>query len=93
MKCLSTLHSCSVEVLSGGVVRVHLSTKLCSHANTALHNFVSLIVGNVQLEEARMSLRESLIIHASIESYLVLVVEVLKVDWKTAATPNKLEVG
>ena len=40
-----------------------------------------------------MSLRESLIIHASHESYLVLVVEVLKVDWKTAATPNKLEVG
>ena len=70
------LPSCSVEILGGGVVRVHLSTKLCGHANTALHNFVGLIVGNIQLEEASVSLREGIFVHAGHESNLMLVVKV-----------------
>jgi len=83
----------SIEVLSRVVVRVHFATELGGNAEARTHQLVSLVVGDVQLEEARVCLRESRLVHAFNQSNLMLVRQVAQVHWQAAPTPNELQVG
>jgi len=66
----------SVNILSRVVVRVHLAAELSGNAEARTHHLVRLIVRDVQLEEARVGLRESCLVHAFNQTNLMLVGQV-----------------
>ena len=82
----------SVEVLSCGVVVVSLSAELNRSGQVPAHDLIGLVVGNIELEEARVGLWESIFVHTCHEAHLVPVTEVGAVDGDTAATPDEAEV-
>ena len=82
----------SVQILSGVVVRVDLSTELASGKKTAAHDFICLVVGHVELEEARVGLGESGLVHVLHQSDLMFSADAGKIYGQTTAAPNELEV-
>ena len=54
------------------VVCIDTATELSSLKQTLAANLIILIVGNVELEEASVGLREALVVHASHQANLML---------------------
>ena len=82
----------SVQIFSCIVVSVHFTTKCCRSGDSMEHLVFCLVVRDVQLEEASVSLREGVLVHVTNQPNLVLVAQVGQVDRQTASTPHKLEV-
>lgn len=71
---------------------VDFSAELGCHENLCLHDFLSLVVGQINLEEAGMSLGELEIVAIAVVVNLVVVTEIVHVGRQTLTTPDVLQV-
>lgn len=75
------------------VVHVNLTAQLRSLDQTLSAYLISLVVRDVELEEAGVALGERIGLHLCHQSNLVLLFEIIAVGGQTGSTPNKLEIG
>lgn len=71
---------------------VDFSAELGCHENLLLHDFLSLVVGQINLEEASMSLGELGFVGIAVVVNLVVVTEIVHVGGQTLAAPDVLQV-
>jgi len=83
----------SIEIFGRVVVRVHLTTQFGCDRQAASHELISPIVRDVDLEEARVWLRECQTIHVCHQAHFMLVLKTRQVDGEAAASPHEFKIS